>query len=190
MKSLRHPWRMCTQTSYHMLLTCHLILISSAGLEVRPQRDGSMRHNFPLQYFWSIIYGRGSSGDRRILMFLERLSWLGSKAWKTKCVLMGNLRLHYKGCLSLIVFIADNMGIKAFILVVFQNEGLLHGYLFCFVFTEGSIQRWSAYLTDYRQEVQINRIPCLCNFCLLYGISKNRCMSNTKSNLHAEIWRC
>lgn len=43
---------------------------------------------------------------------------------------MGNLRLHYKGCLSLIVCIADNMGIKAFILVVFQNEGLLHRYLF------------------------------------------------------------
>lgn len=43
---------------------------------------------------------------------------------------MGNLRLHYKRCLNLIVCIADNMGIKAFILVVSQNEEMLYGYLF------------------------------------------------------------
>lgn len=62
---------------------------------------------------------------------------------------MGNLDIHCKRCLRLIVCIADNAGIKAFILVGFQNEGLLHGYLClkvywvrkCFVFTEGSMQR-------------------------------------------------
>lgn len=47
---------------------------------------------------------------------------------------MGNLSIHYKRYLRLIVCIADNVDIKAFILVVFQNEGLLHGYLFLKVY--------------------------------------------------------
>lgn len=43
---------------------------------------------------------------------------------------MGDLSIQYERCLRLTVCIAINVGIKAFILVVFQNEKLVHPYLF------------------------------------------------------------
>lgn len=51
------------------------------------------------------------------------------KSLKNKVCFNGKSCLHYKRCLSLIACMADNMGIKAFILVGFQNEGMLHGSL-------------------------------------------------------------
>lgn len=43
----------------------------------------------------------------------------------------------------------------------------------CFVFTEGSMQRWGTCLADYRQEAQISRIPCLCTFVCFKGSAKS-----------------
>lgn len=52
------------------------------------------------------------------------------KSLKNKVCFNGKSSPSLQDLLELIVCIAVNMGIKASILVEFQNGGLLHGYLF------------------------------------------------------------
>lgn len=93
---------------------------------------------------------------RRILMFLGRLSWLSPKAWKTKHVLMRDLSIYYKRCWQSAFLITWTL--KHLFWLYFRMKGWFTLICFwkctglgnAFVFTEGSMQRWSTYLTGSR----------------------------------------